>query len=263
MTPPLGSRVRLTSSRTRAVLLAVASVGVHWGALHAVVRESASSDTHVVVVRAASERIVVHLHGDTSPAGPTAARVVTPLRPRQAVRPEGQRARDSTAGRPLESPRDASSATGGTVMIRGGSSHAVAPVIDATASGTPATRVTYPSATVGDGPRYLEAWEVDAPAQFLVAPASLDELPALAGGALELVVSIRSDSDGALAGVDVESARDARAVPAAVSQAIREAFAAVSFLPATRDGRAVPAVQRWHVALDVNAPIEAGFRVLN
>jgi hypothetical protein len=112
-------------------------------------------------------------------------------------------------------------------------------------------------------PVFHEAWEVDEPPEFLVAPDGLDALPAIAGGKAVLRVSVRVDADGRRVGVAVDAPGLPAEVAARLERVVEHAFADVTFLPARRDGRPVPAVLRWSVGLDPNAPIALGFRLQN
>jgi molybdopterin-guanine dinucleotide biosynthesis protein A len=118
-----------------------------------------------------------------------------------------------------------------------------------------------PAAGAQPEPDYLEAWEVDHPPEFLVAPDGLDALPALAGKALALHVAVRVDATGRRVAVAVDAGEVPSEVAERLSRGVEAAFEDVAFMPARRDGRPVPAVMRWSVALDPKAPIALGFRL--
>jgi hypothetical protein len=110
---------------------------------------------------------------------------------------------------------------------------------------------------------WLEVWEVDEPPQFLVAPDELDALAGVLGHPVRALVSLRIGSDGRLADIDVRAEGSDAASRGALLDALRSAFAGLAFLPARRDGRPVPVVQRWRLAIDPFVPLTLGLRPLD
>ena len=110
---------------------------------------------------------------------------------------------------------------------------------------------------------WREVWEVDEPPQFLVAPDELDALAGALGHPVRALVSLRIGSDGRLAEIDVQADGSDAAPRGALLDALRSAFAGLAFLPARRDGRPVPVVQRWRLAIDPFVPLTLGLRPLD
>jgi hypothetical protein len=236
----------------RVALALGASFGLHWGAWHALGdgperQASRASTTPVVMVAAVG--------GQPAPV------------PAADLRRPAEAAVAGTAG----------IAAGSVVRAPDPATHAVwkpsaarrAP--DRGAAGTRATlpdvRVEVsrrePAAGAQPEPDFLEAWEVDHPPEFLVAPEGLDALPALAGGAVELRVAVRVDATGRRVALEVDAGQVPPDVAQQLARGVEAAFDDVAFMPARRDGRPVPAVIRWSVALDPRAPIALGFRLQN
>ncbi|RPH43920.1 MAG: hypothetical protein EHM87_12225 [Burkholderiales bacterium] len=117
---------------------------------------------------------------------------------------------------------------------------------------------------------WFEVWEVDEPPQFLVAPDDLDDLARRVAHTVRARVSLRIGSDGRLADVEVQTdgiglqTDDTGSAPGrALQQALRAAFEGLVFLPGRRDGRPVPVVQRWQLAIDPHVPVMLGLRPLD
>jgi hypothetical protein len=140
-----------------------------------------------------------------------------------------------------------------TVTVTGPSSSSRAARAPSRPSPTPA-----PSA-----PTYLEAWEVDVPAEFLVPPLALDELPEQVGEAVRAGVALRVDATGRLVDLEVSVAGDAGPALERLREALAAAFLQVAFIPAQRDGHSVPSVFRWQVGLDPAATAPRGLQLLN
>ncbi|MFZ4758770.1 MAG: hypothetical protein ACOYLX_11460, partial [Burkholderiaceae bacterium] len=60
-------------------------------------------------------------------------------------------------------------------------------------------------------PTFLEAWEVDVPAEFLVPPLAMDELPEQVGEAVRAGVALRVDASGRLVDLEVSVVGEAPA----------------------------------------------------
>lgn len=129
-------------------------------------------------------------------------------------------------------------------------------------AGTPAAASAPPAAAAPERV-WLEVWEVDEPPQFLVAPDELDTLAGELGHRVHVIVSLRIGSDGRLADIDVQADGGDAAPRGALLDALRAAFDGLAFLPARRDGRPVPVVQRWRLAIDPSVPVMLGLRPLD
>jgi len=110
---------------------------------------------------------------------------------------------------------------------------------------------------------WLEVWDVDEPPQFLVAPDDLEGLARHVGWAVRARVSLRIGTDGRLAGLELDVDGLDAAVRAALHEALETSFAPLVFLPGRRDGRPVPVVQRWELALDPQVPVALGMAPVN
>lgn len=144
----------------------------------------------------------------------------------------------------------------------------VPPVADASRVHRTPTGPTVPSASptpaaVDDAPHFHETWEVDREPEYLYPPIGLDDLPARVGR-IETDVTLYVDARGQLVRIELGGATAAAGVDKALLRdALSEAFAPVSFIPARRAERPVPVRIRYRLALDPAAPIALGFALLN
>jgi hypothetical protein len=236
----------------RVALALGASFGLHWGALHAL-----GDGPERQAPRASTTPVVMVAAVGAQPAPPPAA---DPLRSADAAAaaPVG-----IAAGSIARAPDPATHAVSQPSAVRREPDRGAA----GTRSTLPDVRVEAsrrePVAGAQPEPVYLEAWEVDHPPEFLVAPDGLDALPALAGGAVELRVAVRVDATGRRGALEVDAGEVPPEAARRLARGVEAAFEDVAFMPARRDGRPVPAVIRWSVALDPRAPIALGFRLQN
>ena len=238
--------LRFTGERfavpARAVALVAVSAGLHWAAWRALEAPSAAAP---VAVSARGPTV------SSSPAvAPMLAWVVRPApvpAPRAAVTRAEAGAASASPARVVASPSRRSGSTG--------SAGTPAPASEPPAVAAPA--VAAPERV------WLELWEVDEPPQFLVAPDDLDTLAATLGHPVRALVSLYIGSDGRLADIDVQADGGDGAPRGGLLDALRATFAGLAFLPARRDGRPVPVVQRWRLAIDPSVPVMLGLRPLD
>ncbi len=211
----------------RTVLVLVASGGLHWGAWQAIGGP---------VGRAASEAPV------------TAAVTPTPM-----PMPMMTWVVHGVAGVP-------------TPTVRAGGPQARGPVQGGAGprgiGALPPVRTAAP-AQAAPGIAWFEVWEVDEPPQFLVAPEDLEGLARHVGRALRARVSLRIGTDGWPAGLQLDVDDVDPATRATLLEALETAFAPLAFLPGRRDGRPVPVVLRWELALDPAVPVALGMAPVN
>jgi hypothetical protein len=233
--------LRFTGERfavpARAAALVAVSAGLHWAAWRALEAPSAAAP---VAVSARGPTV------SSSPAvAPMLAWVVRPApvpAPRAAVTRAEAGAASASPARVVASPSRRSGSAG--------------------SAGTPAPASGPPAAAAPERV-WLELWEVDEPPQFLVAPDELDTLAAALGHPVRALVSLHIGSDGRLADIDVQADGGDGAPSGWLLDALRAAFAGLAFLPARRDGRPVPVVQRWRLAIDPSVPVMLGLRPLD
>jgi hypothetical protein len=237
--------VRLTGERfavlARAAALVAVSAGLHWAAWRALEAPLAAAP---VAVSARAPTV------SSSPAvAPMLAWVARPP-PVPALRAAVTRAEAGAASaspaRVVASPSRRSGSAG--------------------SAGTPAPApapASEPPAAAAPEPVWLELWEVDEPPQFLVAPDDFDTLAAALGHPVRALVSLHIGSDGRLADIDMQADGGDGAPRGMLLDALRAAFAGLAFLPARRDGRPVPVVQRWRLAIDPSVPVMLGLRPLD
>jgi hypothetical protein len=233
--------LRFTGERfavpARAVALVAVSAVLHWAAWRALEAPSAAAP------------VAVSARGPTVSSPPAVVPMLAWVaRPAPVPAPRAAVTRAEARAAPASPARAVAS-----LSRRSGSSGS---------SRTPAPASAPPAAAAPERV-WLEVWEVDEPPQFLVAPDELDTLAGELGHRIHVLVSLRIGSDGRLADIDVQADGGDAAPRGALLDALRAAFDGLAFLPARRDGRPVPVVQRWRLAIDPSVPVMLGLRPLD
>jgi hypothetical protein len=218
----------------RVAFALLASVALHWGAWQAAGASPAraAAAPSVLTLRLVPPAIPA---ADTPPA-------TTPVAPAEGRAPVATPPLATSAGPMMP-----------TVTVTGPRSVAWAAKAPARPSPAPEP----------EAPTFLEAWEVDVPAEFLVPPLAMDELPEQVGEAVRAGVALRVDASGRLVDLEVMVFGDAPVARDRLRDALAAAFLQVAFLPAQREGRPVPSVVRWQLGIDPNAAAPRGFQLLN